>query len=313
MLHHPPLREEGSLATSASRSNSLTEHPIRAITACEDTLDTCSRVAVRLDVALWVHLKLSLEDLCGRLVADSDKETITGDLGDLTSLNVLQLKAGEFLCAEAFLNDGVPDTLDGGGGDLLLHWKGGPELITAVNKLHALANVRKEESFLGGGVTTTDDDNVLTLVKWAIASGAAADALLLEALLGFEAEVHGVGAGGDDDDLGKVGIAHISGKLLRVAGDIGECDDFVFVGGSSGGGLLLNLLDKLRTSALPAWEVLELGGASQLAARGAAVENERAVASAGKIESSSAASGAGSEDDNVDAFGFRPVNRHRIM
>lgn len=313
MLHHPPFREEGSLATSASRSNSLTEHPIRAITACEDTLDTCSRVAVRLDVALWVHLKLSLEDFCGRLVADSDEETVTGDLGDPASLNVLHLKAGELICAEAFLNDSVPNALDGGSGDLLLHWEGGPELITAVNKLHALANVREEESFLSSGVTTTDDGNVLALVKWAIACGAAADTLLLEALFGFKAEVHGVGAGGDDDDLGKVGIAHVSGKLLRVARDVGECNDFVLVGGSGGGGLLLDLLDKLRTSALPAWEVLELGGASQLAARGAAVENERAVTSAGKIESSSAAGGAGSEDDNIDAFGFRPVNRHRVM
>src|SRR5438445_10271021 len=84
-----------------------------------------------------------------------------------------------------------------------------PEFVPPVDQGDATRDIGKVERFFHRGVPAADDGDVLTLVEESVAGRAGGDALSHEFLLGFEPEIAGGGAGGDDQ--------RIAGVFTRVA------------------------------------------------------------------------------------------------
>ena len=257
---------------------------------------------VRDDVAGLVHVELPAEERGVRVVPDGDEEPVGLELGLLAGLHVANENAGHaaVLGAEHLLDDGVEDELDAvvraGAVD---HDGRRTEGLTSVDDGHLGRELGEEGRLLHRGVAAADHDHLALLEERGVADSAVGDSAALQGLLGLEAELACVRAGGDDDRLGAV---------LRVAdpdaeGALGEVDPRHVVGDELGAEalrLLAEVLhhlgpeDPVRVPGV----VLHVARDHQLAAPGEAFDDERVEVRPRRIEGSGVAGGPPADDDH---------------
>src|SRR5690606_25702781 len=174
------------------------------------------------DVALLVQLHLPGEQLGVGLVADGHEHGLGGNLAGLPRLHVADADAGDGLVPQDLLHYRVPDEADLGiGHGPVLHDLAGPELVPAMDYGNAPADVAQEQSLFHGGVAAAHHHHVPVSEEEAVAGGAAGYAAAHQPAFGFKAEPLGLGAGGDDDGLGQVGVVahfYLEGPLGEVHG-----------------------------------------------------------------------------------------------
>ena len=141
------------------------------------------------------------------------------------------------------------------------------EGVAAVHQGDVAGDVGQVQRFFDGGVAAADHGDVLVLVEEAVAGGAAGYALAHEGLLGRQAEVHGRGAGGDDQRVAGVG-AGIADQGEGLFGQLGGVDLVEDDLGVEALGVALEAVHQL--GALHAVDVgrpvVHVGGGHQLAA-----------------------------------------------
>src|SRR5207302_2364826 len=105
-------------------------------------------------------------------------------------------------------HDGVEDYLDLGVLARRLDQDGlGPEVRTAVDQVDLAGVAGEEGCLLNGRVASTHDGDVLLLEEGAVADRALGDPAPLEVGLARDAQLLGLAACGEDDEVGLVGSA----------------------------------------------------------------------------------------------------------
>lgn len=220
-----------------STGDGLTVALVLDVTGSEDTLDARQgRSGLCLDVAVLVHVELSLDQVGGGVVADGVEEPVGLDGLLLAGLDVLDDEVAHeaVLAALDLLGHGVePD-----GGLLVVeepvgHGPAGAELVAADEDGDVAGVLCQERGLLGGRVAAADDVEGLVAEDGhgAVADGAGGDAVLPVGLLALEVHAAGGGAGGDDDGVGRVGFVRVElggvleGALAEVEGGDGVGDD----------------------------------------------------------------------------------------
>src|SRR5262245_40596585 len=174
------------------------------------------------DVAT-LHVELPLEDPGVRRVAHRDEQSVHVELLPRARVDVLDGDAVDALCVT---QDLVQDRIPADGHvalleQLLLQDLLGAELVATVDHRHVARDIREVQGLLDRGVPAPDDRDVLALVEEPVAGGARGHPLAHERLLGFQAEIPGRGAGGDDERVARVvaGVAfEPDGFFLQMGG-----------------------------------------------------------------------------------------------
>lgn len=240
---------ESSHASGAGTGNGLSISLVLNISGSKETLDAgvcCARDG--LDVAILVHVNLTLDECSGRVVADGveqaaglDSLLISGDgildneVAHETVLTALDLDGG---AVESDCRLGVLEQALG-------HGLAGTEHVTADKHGNVAGVLCQEGSLLSGRIATTD--NVEGFVAEdgdsAVADSAGRHAALPVLVLAGDVKTAGRGAGGDDDGLGGMSLVGgefggvLEGAGGKVKGGDGVGDDF----GAESFGLLLHV------------------------------------------------------------------------
>jgi hypothetical protein len=171
--------------------------------------------------------------------------------------------------------------------------------LTPVDDGHLGRELGEENRLLHRGVAAADDDHLTLLEERGVADGAVRDSAPLQGLLGLEAELACVRAGGDDDRFGAVlGVADPD-----TEGALGEIDLRHVVGDELGAEALRLLAEVLHhlgpeDPVRVAGVVLHVARDHQLAAPGEAFDDERVEVRPRRIEGSGVAGGASADDDH---------------
>lgn len=228
MLGNELFGVQGGHASSTSTGNSLSIPLVLNITSSKDALNAgvCG-ARDGLDVAILVHLDLTLDEGGGRVVTDGVEEAV-----GLDSL----LLAGDVVLDNKVAHEAVIATLDLGGmavethSDLGVgekavgHGTAGTEDVATDEDGDMAGVLGKEGSLLSGRVTTADDEEGLVSEDGdgTVAHGAGRDTVLPVLVLTGEVEAASRGTGSDDDGIGGVSLvgAELGGVLEGAVGEV---------------------------------------------------------------------------------------------
>ena len=180
--------------------------------------------------------------------------------------------------------------------------------VAAMDQVHLFGEVAEVQGLFHGGVAAADDGDFPAAVKKAVTGGAGGYAFAFEGLFGFQAQVQGAGAGGDDDGVGGVAM----GIALQCEGarrEVDGCDEVEDDFGVEAFRVLLHALHQGR--ALQAFDiagpVVYVGGGGELAAHFQAGDQHRVEVGAGRVYGGGVSGGTGSEDQQAAMLGFAHV------
>src|SRR5690606_27437241 len=203
----PALHFQSGLAARRGGRHCLAVAEVVGVAGHEHPFHVGALAVIGFDVTLLVQLHLPGEQLGVGLVADGHEHGLGGNLAGLPRLHVADADAGDGLVPQDLLHYRVPDEADLGiGHGPVLHDLAGPELVPAMDYGNAPADVAQEQSLFHGGVAAAHHHHVPVSEEEAVAGGAAGYAAAHQPAFGFKAEPLGLGAGGDDDGLGQVGV-----------------------------------------------------------------------------------------------------------
>src|SRR5437868_4409062 len=140
LVFQPALCFDRRHASGSGSRDGLTENRILNIAAGKDAGNIRPRGAgLRLDVALFVEVDLSLEDLGIRIMANGNEQSIDGQVGLLLGLMVEKFQARDaaFRAADNLFDGRVPDEFDfrichGA----VLHDLGCPQGVASMNQVY---------------------------------------------------------------------------------------------------------------------------------------------------------------------------------
>ena len=144
----------------------------------------------------------------------------------------------------------------------------GAEAVAAVDQSDVMAVIGEVERFLDRGVAAADHRHLLAAVEEAVAGRAGRRALPLHMLFGRKAEPLGLGAGGNDERIGKIMRAAVAAEAERPLAEVDGADVVPHHLGADMLGLRLHLLDQpgALDDVAEAGIVLDVGRGGQLAA-----------------------------------------------
>src|SRR5690554_832807 len=257
-----------------------------------------------------IHLELTFKQAGVGLVANGDKDTGQVDIPGVAVFRTLDAHAGN-PCAitEYFVQRVVPDNLHIA---VLSFFKQFvlkdffcTQLVSTVNQCHLVGNVGKIQRFLHGGIAAANHRHLLLAVEEPVTGGAGRYALALELLLRLKTQVHGGGAGGDDQGVTSV-FASIAfqaeGAALQVSFVDGVVDDV----GVKTLSVFLHALHQLRAlnAVVVARPVVYVGGGGELTAHFNTGNQCRVQVGARGVDCSSVAGRAGAKNDQSGVSGF---------
>ena len=145
-------------------------------------------------------------------MTDGDKAACEREILRRVILGAFQPHAGHARSVSEHLFQGVVQLqFDLAGGDFLMQLVDqdglGLEFVTAVHQRHLAGNVGQVQRFFHGRVAAAHHTDFLAAVKEAIAGGAAGDAASHEGAFGFQPQVFGGSAGGDDQRVAGIATA----------------------------------------------------------------------------------------------------------
>ena len=100
----------------------------------------------------------------------------------------------------------------------------GTQAVAAVDQGDVVAVIGHVQRFFDRGVATADDGDLLAAIEEAVAGRAGRHAPALQMLFGREAEIFGLGAGGDDECVGVIVRAAVAGEQERTPRQIDATD-----------------------------------------------------------------------------------------
>src|SRR5690606_30104727 len=155
------------------------------------------------------------------------------------------------------------------------------------------------------GIAAADNRDFLLTVEEAVTGGTGRHALALELLLGLKPQVHGRGAGGNDQSVAGV-FAVVALEPKRAVVQIGFIDGVVHDAGFKTLGVLLHALHELGAlnAVVVARPVVYISGGGQLAAHFDTGDQGRVQVGARGINSSGIAGRAGAKNDQSGMSGF---------
>ena len=260
------------------------------------------------DIAV-LHVQLALEQVGVGFVADGDE--YAGQVHFLGGVvfGAFDAHTGDAgAVAQDFVEGVVPDDLDvavfGLFKQFVLEDLFGTEAVAAVHQGHFVGNVGEVQSLFHRGVTAANNGNFLLLVEEAVAGGAGGDALAFEFLFRLEAEIHGGGAGSNDQGVAGV-LAAIALEAEWAVTKVGFVDGVVDDAGFEAFGVLEHALHELRAlnAVVVAGPVVDVGGGGELAADFNTGNQGRVQVGARCVNGSGVTCGAGTEDDQSGMFG----------
>ena len=260
------------------------------------------------DVAVF-HVQLALEQVGVGFVANGDEDAGQVHFPGGAVFGALDAHAGHAgAVAEDLVEGVVPDDVHvavfGFFKQFVLEDLFGAQAVAAVYQGDFVGDVRKVQRLFNGGVAATDNGDFLFLVEETVAGGAGRYALAFEFLFGFQAQVHGRGAGGDDQGIAGVFTAvalEPEGAVAQVSLVDGVVDD----AGLEAFGVFEHALHELRAlnAVVVSGPVVDVGGGGELAADFNTGNQGRVQVGAGCVDSSGVACGAGTKDDQSGMFG----------
>jgi len=310
-----------------SRSDSLPILLVLHITSGKHTRNaSLSSTRSGNDVSVLVHLKLVLEKVSRRIVANSVEQTVRSNLLRLASLVVLDHQAlhqaPRTLVALDFHTLSVVAHLDlGVGRQTARVGLGSAQEVLAHEHSDLGGLLGQVNALLDRRITTADHDERLLAEdrQAAVADSAGRHTVAPVLLLASKIETPGLGAGRNDDAVGGVRlllevrvIAHgvqpvLEGALRQVDLAHGLADDL----GAAALALGAHLVHERRALDVgEAGEVLDLVGGGELAAGGDA-EGEEALVHDGLevgargVDGGGVAGGAGADDDELGVHAAR--------
>jgi len=156
------------------------------------------------DVSGIIHIDLTLEEACHRLVTDGDEGSSTRDLLLGTVSGVLYHGSSQtVLVGEPTLD--LPECLDvdlGVIGGAFVHHLRRSKTLAPVDDGDLARESGEKGGLLHRRVTATDHDNLLVAEESAVTGRAAGDPSTLVLVLALDAEPDGLRTGADDDSLG---------------------------------------------------------------------------------------------------------------
>ena len=179
------------------------------------------------------------------------------------------------------------------------------ELVAPVNDGDVRGDVGEVQGFLDRGVAAADHGHGLVAVEEAVTGGAAGDALALELFFRFQSQVHGRGAGGDDQGVAGVAAA-VAGQFVGLAAEVHLVDVVENELGVEAFGMLAHAFHQPR--ALQAFRVagpvVHFRGGHELPALFHTGDQHRLQVGARGIDGGGVAGGAGSENQKAAMFAF---------
>src|ERR1044071_3903005 len=305
LVRQPALAVERGHAAGAGGGDGLAVNVIDGVAAGEDALDVRhGRIVMRQDdVALLVELDLSFVDCGVRRVADGDEESLRGKVVDLVRLQVADLERGDaaLFRADDFVDGAVVAELDFRIRQCaLLHDLRRAQRLAAMDDRDPRGELREERRLLHRRVAAADDGDLLAAEEKSVARRAVRDAEALQLFLRRQSELHGRGAGGDDQRVALEDVL-IGGDLERMVAEVDALDLLHLEDGAEALGLLAHEVHQLRPedSFGEAGVVLDVGGDGELPARLHSFEDERSEVGAGEVDRGGASGRAGADDDHA--------------
>jgi len=159
-------------------------------------------------------------------------------------------------------------------------------------------DVGEVKCFLDGGVAAADDGDRLVAVEEAIAGCTGRDALAGEGFFRRQAEVHGRGAGGDDQRVAGVG-AGVADQREGLGGELGGMDMVEENFGFKAAGMGFEAGHQFRTlhAVGVGRPVVDFGRRHELASLGHASDQQGLEIGPGGIDGGGVAGRAGTEND----------------
>ena len=181
----------------------------------------------------------------------------------------------------------------------------GAQLVPAVDQGDLGGKVGQKQRFFYGGVATPDDHDFLIAIEEAVAGGAGGDALAFEFLFRLESEIHGGGAGSNDQGVAGV-LAAIALEAEWAVTKVGFVDGVVDDAGFEAFGVLEHALHELRAlnAVVVAGPVVDVGGGGELSTGLDAGHHNRVQVCTGGVDGSGIASGARAQNQKTAVFGF---------
>ena len=249
-------------------------------------------------------------------MADGDEDAGQRDVARIATIARGDADAGDpAVVAQYFLQHVVPDDLDLAFlltlEQLVLQDLLRAQRVAAVHQRDLAADVAEVQRFLDGRVAAADHRHVLLAVEEAVAGGTGGNTLALEGLFGWQAEVLGRGAGGDDQAVSGV-AAVVALELERTLRQVDLIDVVEHDLGIETLGVRLHALHQ-RRALQPfhvAWPVVDLGGGHQLATLLKPGDQHRLQVGARRVDGSGVAGGAGTENKQMTMAGRGTGGRH---
>src|SRR2546423_2629360 len=175
LLFQKLLHFHRSHAARTSCRNSLSVSTILHITARIDSMHAREYVIVSLQVAVRVHVELSLKHLGIGLVTNTEEQRAGWEIPDFARLQIAQLQAGDLLFVDVvhIFDHGVQQELD-----LVVllravqHDFRRSKAIAAMNDGHLRREAGEEKRLFHRGVSAADDNNFFSRKEESIAGRA---------------------------------------------------------------------------------------------------------------------------------------------
>ena len=181
----------------------------------------------------------------------------------------------------------------------------GAQRIAAMDERDLGGDVREIKRLFDRRIAPADDGDLLVAIEKAVAGGAGGDAAPTKLLFRRQAEIHGAGAGGDDERVAGID-RRVAGEPEGALAEIDRVDMIEQDLGLEALGMAAHPLHQLRSldAIRIAGPVIDIGRGHQLPALFQSGDQDRLEIGAGRINRCGIAGGSGAEDQQPAVFGF---------